>query len=544
MKILTADQMRRTDRLTVEQAGGSFQQLMEAAGRQLAGFLQRQVVPNLSAAAKAAPKISFLCGKGNNGGDALVAARLLREQGLPPRVVLFAPADSLKGDARAAYDAFLKTGEKVDVCSTPAEWEQRRGDVLECDVVVDGLLGTGLSGPVEGLLAGVIADVNARRGRFRVVAVDIPSGLASDSGEPIGESIKADATLTFTAPKRGLVFPPNCLRAGRLAVAPIGTPEELLAGDPELWLNLIVPRQFSSLSLKRLPTAHKGDYGHVLLVAGSRGKSGAAVLAGRAALRAGAGLATVATAASAQPMVAAQIPELMTEPLPETEAGTLSRRVVDYGSFSQLVEGKTVVAFGPGLSTHPETSQFVRSEVERLEKPLVLDADALNALVGQLDSLRKRRSSLAVLTPHPGEMARLLGSTSAEVQKQRVEVAQNFARSYGVFVILKGFRTLVATPAGQVYVNPTGNPGMAAAGMGDVLTGMVAGVLAQWPSPQADDALSLAVYLHGRAGDLAAESLGEQALMATDVIEALPRCWMELQQKIERDRPGDIYLLP
>ena len=186
----------------------------------------------------------------------------------------------------------------------------------------------------------------------------------------------------------------------------------------------------------------------------------------------------------------------------------------------------------------------MRCEVERLEKPLVLDADALNALVGQLDSLRKRRSSLTVLTPHPGEMARLLGSTSAEVQKQRVEVAQNFARTYGVFVILKGFRTLVATPAGQVFVNPAGNPGMAAAGMGDVLTGMVAGVLAQWPAAPAEDVLSLAVYLHGRAGDLASQALGEQGLMASDVIEALPQCWKELHQTIERDRPGDIYLLP
>ena len=544
MKILTADQMRRLDQRTVERAGIPFQQLMEAAGRQLADFLLRQIIPNLPDTARAAPRISFLCGKGNNGGDALVAARRLREQKLELRMILFAPADSLKGDARAAYDAFLKTGGKVDACSTQPEWERQRDDVLDCDVVVDGLLGTGLSGPVEGLLAGVIADVNARRPRFRVVAVDIPSGLSSDSGDSIGESIEADATLTFTAPKRGLIFPPNCLRAGRLAVAPIGTPEDLLSSDAELWLNLIVPRQFARLPLRRLATAHKGDYGHVLLVAGSRGKSGAAVLGGRAALRAGAGLATVATAASAQPMVAGQVPELMTESLPETEAGTISRRAVDYGSFNQLAEGKTVVAFGPGLSTHPETAQFVRSEVERLETPLVLDADALNALVGQLDSLRKRRASLTVLTPHPGEMARLLGSTSAEVQKQRVEVAQNFARTYGLFVILKGFRTLVATPAGQVFVNPTGNPGMAAAGMGDVLTGIVAGVMAQWPSAPAEDVLSLAVYLHGRAGDLAAQALGEQGLMASDVIEALPRCWVELHQTIERDRPGNIYLLP
>ncbi|MGH9803943.1 MAG: NAD(P)H-hydrate epimerase, partial [Candidatus Acidiferrales bacterium] len=215
MKILTAEQMRRIDRLTVERAGISLPQLMEAAGRQLAGFLQSQVVPTLSDPARRAPRISLLCGKGNNGGDALVAARHLREQGFAHRVVLFAPVDSLKGDARAAYDAFVKTGGKVETCSSSAEWERQRDDVLDCDVLVDGLLGTGLSGPVEGLLAGVIADVNARRRGVCVVAVDIPSGLASDSGEPMGESIEADATLTFTAPKRGLVFPPNCLRAGR-----------------------------------------------------------------------------------------------------------------------------------------------------------------------------------------------------------------------------------------------------------------------------------------------------------------------------------------
>jgi NAD(P)H-hydrate epimerase len=543
MKILTAEQMRRVDRLTVERAGVSFQKLMENAGRRLTDFLVEEFLPNVPRTA-AGPRITVLCGKGNNGGDALVAARHLRELGSAPRVALLASADALKGDACAACDAFLQAGGKVEALATPAEWARERDGLLDCDVVVDALLGTGLSGPVEGLLAEVIADVNARRARYRVVAVDIPSGLASDSGEPLGESIAADATLTFTAPKLGLIFPPNCFRAGRLAVAPIGTPEELLAGDADFWLNLIVPRQFARLPLRRPPAAHKGDFGHVLLVAGSRGKSGAAVLGGRGALRAGAGLVTVATAASAQPTVAAPVPELMTEPMPETEAGSISRHAFDYGNFARLAENKTVVALGPGLSLHPETAQFVRTVVEELEKPLVLDADALNALVGQLDSLRKRRSPLTVLTPHPGEMARLLGSTTGEVQRQRVEVARNFARAYGVFVILKGFRTLVATPAGEVYVNPAGNPGMATAGMGDVLTGLLAGVLAQWPAAPTEDVLSLGVFLHGRAADLAAQELGEEALLATDAIEALPRCWRQLHQTIERDRPGDTYLLP
>ncbi|MGH9863429.1 MAG: NAD(P)H-hydrate dehydratase, partial [Candidatus Acidiferrales bacterium] len=413
---------------------------------------------------------------------------------------------------------------------------------LECDILVDGLLGTGLAGAAKGMLGQVIADINAGRG-YRVLAVDIPSGLPSDSGEPVGEAIQADATVTFTAPKRGHIFPPNCARVGRLAVAPIGSPENLYADDPELFLNLIIARRFRSLAFKRPLTSHKGDFGHVLVVAGSRGKSGAAALAGRAALRMGAGLATVATAASAQPIVASLMPELMTVPLPETDTGSISVHALDYGHFAKLAEDKTVVALGPGLTTHPETTQFVRAVVEHCERPLVLDADALNALVGQLDVLRRRRAPQLVLTPHPGEMAHLVGTTSAEVQAQRLELAQKFAQEYGVFVILKGYRTLVATPAGQVFVNYTGNPGMATGGTGDVLTGLVAGALAQWPDSPTE-ALCLAVCLHGWAGDLAAGEKGEQALIASDIIEALPQAWQALGERIASDDPGSYYLVP
>lgn len=536
MKILTAEQMRRVDRLSVERAGISNRELMENAGRHVAAFLLQQFL--------SPGPISVLCGKGNNGGDALVAARHLLQQGHRPRVWLFAAPDELKGDPRANYEAYLQAGGTVEPLPAPADWDKERTTVLDCDVLVDGLLGTGLSGPVTGYLGRVIADVNAHRGRYRVLAVDIPSGLPSDSGEPQGESILADATITFTAPKQGQLFPPNCTRVGTLAVAPIGSPAELYADDPDLFLNLIVACQFSRLGLTREPTAHKGHFGHVLLVAGSRGKTGAAALGGKAALRMGAGLSTVATAASALPIVASMVPEIMTEPLAETDRGSISSRALDNNYFAKLVEDKTVLALGPGLSTHPETAQFVRTVVEQFDRPLVLDADALNALVGQLEVLERRRAAHVVLTPHPGEMARLLGTTSVEVQRRRVELAQKLARQYKVFVILKGHRTLVAAPDGQVYVNPSGNPGMATGGVGDVLTGMVAGAMAQWPTSPLGDVLCLAVYLHGLAGDQAARERGEQAMIASDLTEALPRAWSLLREKIERDAPGSYYVLP
>jgi len=540
MKILTAAQMRRIDRLTTERAGVPSLQLMEQAGRQVVDFLLSRFTP--------LGRVTVLCGKGNNGGDGLVVARLLRKEGHKPAVVLLADPADLKGDACANYDACRKAGGQVESITTEKQWQARRGELLDCDVLVDALLGTGLKGSVRGLLAQVIGDVNAARGLYRILSVDIPSGLASDSGEPAGEpepeSIQADACVTFTAPKRGHIFPPNCLRVGTLAVAPIGTPEDLYAGDEELFLHLITARQFAQLPLRRDPQAHKGSYGHALLVAGSRGKTGAAVLAGKAALRTGAGLVTVATPASVLSLVAVPVPECMTEPLAETDSGTVSKQALDYGRFQRLLEGKNVLALGPGLSTHPQTVEFVRLLLKEVELPLVLDADALNALVGALECLKQRKSRTVVLTPHPGEMARLLGVSSDEVQRNRVEVAQRFARDFDAFVILKGFRTLVAAPDGSVYVNPTGGPGLAKGGAGDVLTGVVAGALAQFADAAVTDILSLAVYLHGSAGDCATAERGEQSLLAGDIIESLPAAWRALRETVERDDQRSYYLLP
>lgn len=536
MKILTAEQMRRVDTLTAERAGVPTLTLMENAGRQVAEFLLAEF--------GRPEKVTALCGKGNNGGDGLVAARHLLQEGIVPTVVLLAGPGAVQGDARANYDAYLKAGGKVASIVTEKEWEARREKLLDCDVVLDAMLGTGLAGPPRGLAAKVIADLNRPDRSFRVLAVDIPSGLASDSGEPLGEAVRADACVTFTAPKHGQIFPPNCLQAGRLAVAPIGSPEELYSEDPELFLNLIHTRQFQSLPIRRDPQAHKGSYGHVLIVAGSRGKTGAAVLAGRAALRTGAGLVTVATPASVLPTVAVPAPELMTEPLEETDGGTVSLKAFDYGRFARIQEGKTVLALGPGLSTHPETVEFVRSVVAQTELPLILDADALNALVGALDVLRRRKTETVVLTPHPGEMARLLGTSSEEVQRNRVEVVRRLATDFGVFVILKGYRTLLAAPSGPVFVNPAGGPGLAKGGSGDVLTGVLAGALAQFSGGPVEDVLSLAVYLHGVAGDRATESLGEQSVLASDIIGSLPAAWQGMRERIDHDDPGSYYLLP
>jgi len=536
MKILTAAQMAEVDRLSTARFGIPPLTLMENAGRHVAEALRREF--------SAARRVTLFCGKGNNGGDGFVAARYLRQQGIQLSVVLCGDPAELAGDARVNYEALLKTGAQVEVVAEPSGWGPQRGQWLECDVIVDALLGTGLSGPVRGLLAEVVEAVNAARNRSRVLAVDIPSGLASDTGELIGPAIEADLTVTFTATKLGHIFPPACTRIGRLIVAHIGSPPELYEDNPDLFLNLITAHQFSRFPFRRARTAHKGDFGHVLVVGGSRGKSGAAAMAGLSALRAGAGLVTVATPESVLPTVAALAAEIMTEPLPATEVGTISSQAFAYGRFEKLLESKTVLALGPGLGLHPETVEFVRTVLRHCKLPLVLDADGLNALAGALEVLRECQAQTLVLTPHPGEMARLVASTTAEVQRDRVGVARRFAQAYRAFVVLKGYRTLVATPEGQVYVNPTGNPGMASGGSGDVLTGLLAGLLAQSGDAPVADVLSLGVYLHGRAGDLGVETVGEQPLIARDILEAFPSALRELAGRVQANLKRDYYVVP
>jgi hydroxyethylthiazole kinase-like uncharacterized protein yjeF len=520
VKVLTAAQMREADRLTTERYGIPSSELMENAGTAIADFLHEKF-PDL-----ANRKVLVLCGKGNNGGDGLVVARLLKNFGSSPVVFLFANPSSVEGDAAANLKRWQQGLGELYVVTSEAEWESTRGALGEADLIVDALLGTGLRGPVEGLLGAVIEDLNRartrRHGQTVVVAVDTPSGLASDAQDFGGPVVNADYTVTLTAPKVGQLVLPHSSSCGTLLVKDIGTPPELLDSDSHLKIHWIEPSEFRALPLARDPAANKGTYGHALIVAGSLGKSGAAILSARGALRSGAGLVTVATPQDVLPIVAAGMPEMMTAPLAATEAGTPSLRNLDYGKFAELVRGKSVLAIGPGLSMQQETQQFIRQVVGQTELPIVLDADGLNAYAGLADTLNERKSAALVLTPHPGEMARLLGTTVKEVQARRLDVALEAAGRWRAHVILKGYHTILATPTGHAYINTTGNPGMATGGTGDALTGILAGLTAQFGVEDWARVLSLGIHLHGLAGDLAAQRVGEAPLIASDLIEAIP----------------------
>ena len=523
MKVLTAAQMREADRLTTERYGIPGIKLMENAGAAIADFL-REKFPDIRSR-----KILVLCGKGNNGGDGLVVARLLKNFGSAPVVYLFANPGSVEGDAAVNLKLWQQGLGDLHVVTSDAEWESARVALDGAELIVDALLGTGLRGPVEGLLGAVIQNLNEtrakRRGNTVVVAVDMPSGLASDMQDFGGPVVAADFTVTLTAPKIGQLVLPHSSCCGVLLVKHIGTPAELLESDPHLKIHWIEPAEFRGLPLVRDADGNKGTYGHALIVAGSLGKSGAAILAGRGTLRSGAGLVTVATPQDVLPTVAAGMPEIMTAPLAATEAGSASLRNLDYGKFSEILRGKTVLAIGPGLSMQSETQQFIRLVVAQAEIPIILDADGLNAFDGMADTLNERRSAVMVLTPHPGEMARLLGIAVKEVQRRRLEVALEAAGRWRTHVILKGFHTILATPSGCAYINTTGNPGMATGGTGDALTGILAGLTAQFGVEEWARVLSFGVYLHGLAGDIAASRVGEAPLIASDVIEAIPEAY-------------------
>lgn len=521
--------MREVDRLTTERYGVPSLQLMENAGAAVADYLS-QAFPDLSAR-----NILVLCGKGNNGGDGFVVARRLRERGALSRVFLLAEISAVRGDAAVNLRLWQAGGGELNAVTSKSEWATAREAVNEADLVVDALLGTGIKGSVEGLLAYVIEDVNSwrdkgparlgpARGRF-VISVDMPSGLPSGNEDFGGPVIRADVTVSFTAAKVGQLLAPRADCVGKLVVRDIGTPRELLDDDPTLKLHWLEAGEFSGLPMVRKADANKGSFGHALIVAGSLGKSGAAVLSGRAALRVGAGLVTVATPANVLPIVASGMPEMMTMPLLENDEGTVSLRNLDDDRFAQAARDKSVLAMGPGLSTNPETQQFTRAVLQKLSLPVILDADGLNAFAGQADEFRSRKPELLALTPHPGEMGRLVAATARDVQAKRLEVALDAAAKWKAFVILKGFHTILATPDGRAYVNTTGNPGMATGGTGDVLTGMLAGLTAEFGTKNWEHVLGLGVYLHGLAGDVAAERLGEAPLVASDLIEALPEAY-------------------
>jgi NAD(P)H-hydrate epimerase len=392
------------------------------------------------------------------------------------------------------------------------------------DLFLDAVLGTGFKPPVSGLYADAIAIMNASR--VPVIAVDIPSGANADAmGAQAGTITRADTIVTFTAPRPAHVF--SLLTTGPTLVAEIGSPQEAIVSA--LHLNVITARDVAPLIGPRPAESNKGSYGHVLLVGGSFGKAGSVAMAGMAALRAGAGLSTVATPKSVLNTVAGFHPELMTEPLAETEAGTISSSALS--RIDELAKGMSVIAIGPGISRDPQTAELVRTAVTKLQLPMVVDADGLNAFEGRTDGLNGKGRTM-VITPHPGEMARLVGCTIADVQKDRLRVARKFAREHEVIVVLKGHRTLVVQSDGEAWVNTTGNAGMATGGTGDILTGMVGGMIAQNPK-QAFLAVLAAVHLHGFAGDVMREIVGEHSLVATDLLKGLPDAFRRTREMAE-----------
>jgi ADP-dependent NAD(P)H-hydrate dehydratase / NAD(P)H-hydrate epimerase len=513
MRVLNSSQMREADRRTIEEVGIPSLVLMENAGRQVVAAMEA-IYTDL-----ADRHVAILCGRGNNGGDGFVVARTLAQRGVAVSVFLIGQVSDVRGDARVNLDILGRVGLTVVEVADGQAWELHVSEVRDSTLIVDAIFGTGLNAPVSGLIESVITDINASS--IPVVSIDLPSGLSADTSDTIGESIEAGTTVTLAAPKLPLVLMPAELRAGDIVIADIGIPVDVINSVEGPRVELLTRAGTRELITPRAPDSHKGDYGHVLIVAGSRGKTGAAHLSGVGALRSGAGLVTIATPADCQAIVAGMAPEYMTHALGGNADG------LDPDGVDQVLEmARDVVVAGPGLGQQPATKRFVQALVDRATMPLVVDADGLNAFSADPDRLAGREGRDVIITPHPGEMARLVGMSTEEVQRRRIEVARNFARTHHVYVVLKGHRTLIATPDEKIFINPTGNAGMATGGTGDVLSGMIAAWLGQLLDAEA--ACKLAVYLHGMAGDLAESHNGEVSMTALDLADHIGAAIMEL----------------
>jgi ADP-dependent NAD(P)H-hydrate dehydratase / NAD(P)H-hydrate epimerase len=520
MKILTAAQMGEVDRLTTERFLMPSILLMENAGRSFAVELE-----------KASPgfdgkRILIFCGRGNNGGDGLVVARCLALRGAWPSILLFSDPDKFKGDARTNWEIVHAMELPVEIFSTSDSAVSYLNKIEAPDVIVDALFGTGLSKPIGADFRPIVDWINKASSRAFVAAVDIPSGIQADSFQIPGPAVRAHLTVTFSALKLAHIMPPAADLAGKVVLAAIGSPP-VLFDNPEYRMNLIDPEQVRKCLPLRDRDSHKGTYGHVFVVAGSRGKSGAALMAGMAALRSGAGLVTLWLPKSLQQSVVGKFPELMTEFLPETDAGTSDQSGLDR-VLAQLSQADALV-LGPGMTTHRSTVNLIWELVRRSSVPVILDADGINAFSLPAEPPHNDMGQPVIITPHPGEMARLSGGTISDVQKNRIQTALEYAARHRCYMVLKGFQTVIATPAGDLFINNTGNPGMATGGTGDILSGMMGRFVAGWKH-QIDigdncklaDYISAAVYFHGLAGDLAAKDKGMESLIATDLLAQLP----------------------
>jgi NAD(P)H-hydrate epimerase len=524
MRVLDTKQMREADRRTIDEIGIPSIVLMENAGRQAVAAMEA-AFDDL-----ATSHVAVLCGRGNNGGDGFVVARTLAQRGVRSTVFLLGAVAEVRGDARTNLEVLGRIGLTVVEIANAQDWELHFTEVSECDIVVDAMLGTGFQGRLTGLLETVVADVNGLG--VPIVALDLPTGVSADSHEIDGTAIEASMTVTLGAPKIPLVFPPADSHGGDLVIADIGIPPPVIDELEGPYVELLTRERMRELVPARAADSHKGDFGRVLIVAGSMGKTGAAHLAALGALRSGAGLVTIATPRSALPVIAAMGAEYMTEPLEETAAGT-----VDFAALERVLDLKAdVIAVGPGLGQDPSTVAFVQGLLERTGVPLIVDADALNAFANDSDRLAGRDGLDVIVTPHPGEMARLLNVSVEAVQHDRLNFARDFASAHRAHVVLKGHRTIIAGPEKRAFVNLTGNAGMATGGTGDLLTGMIAAWFAQLLDAEA--ACKLAVYLHGTAGDLAEADEGEVALIATDVANHLGDAVLELtaRRRVKREQ--------
>ncbi|MEI9477068.1 MAG: NAD(P)H-hydrate dehydratase [Deltaproteobacteria bacterium] len=509
MKVATAEQMQELDRKTIETYRIPGIVLMENAGRGTAEAISA-FFPDLQRR-----KVAIFAGKGNNGGDGFVIARYLLNRQVAVKIYLLADPNVLRGDAEVNFQAFKRMKGEVIPVPSSMEFQKVKKDLERFDLIIDGIFGTGLDAEVRGYYREVINHLNALQ--KPLVAVDIPSGLDANTGKPLGTAIRATLTVTFGLPKAGHLISPGIDYVGHLRVIDISIPR-ILIEEEKIHTHLLEEEEIRRwLSVPRRADTHKGDYGHLLVLAGSVGKTGAAAMVCEAALRMGAGRVTLGIPKSLNPIMEMKLTEVMTEPLPETPKQTLSLKAFD--SILRLCEDKKAVVIGPGIGTAKDTQALILKLVKALKLPVILDADGLTALATQPKSLPSTNRSL-VLTHHPGEMARLLQSTPKEVQEDRIGISRNFAQTRHLYLVMKGHRTLIATPQGEIFINPTGNPGMASGGTGDVLTGMIGGLICQ--GMDILPSLQVSVFLHGLAGDRVASEKGEKSLVATDIIHNLP----------------------
>ncbi|MBT5875087.1 MAG: NAD(P)H-hydrate dehydratase [Candidatus Latescibacteria bacterium] len=523
MLLTTSEQMRSIDRRTIKEFRISAYSLMERAGFAVA----QTAIQMLGATCR--KRVEILCGKGNNGGDGFVVGRLLTMQGADVRCILLGDRSAVEGASRTQMDLAENGGARIVQINEDSELDLLPGT----DLIIDAILGTGLKGPATGLAACAIQKANEHSSP--ILSVDIPSGLLPNSMPPnradmeSWSCIKADRTVTIGLMKVELATYPGRDWAGRVDVADIGFPKEAIDAEA-LWLSMPSLAEMADILPRRAQDVHKGSVGRIAIIAGSPGMTGAATLASEASMRAGAGVTILGAPASLQDILSTKLTEVMVRALPETAERCLSLDAA--GPIEKLISWSDVTAIGPGLSTNDATSRLIRKIVASSTQPMVIDADGLNACAEDREALSNRRAP-TVITPHVGELSRLTGLSSDQIAKDRICAARNAAHSFGAVVVLKGAGTVVSSQDGRVSINPTGNSGMATAGVGDVLTGIIAGVMAQ--GLDAFEAAILGVYLHGLSGDLSAATIGPHSLLARDLIQNLPEAIKKVSKECLRD---------